>query len=230
MTGAGERAFRLVEAAAHPLRDEVLAMLRATERRYGELFGAAPACDVRLVDSDAAADSRIDLVHGRPIFTLNLRVLAGYGATGLRVVVAHEVFHMLQMERLGMGGDGPPGARPFPLTLYGEGQATYATTLVLPEIPVWAAFSFAEAHAAACEAAGPRIARRALELWETEDESRVGELFTPGAQRALPPRAGYWLGLQIGEALARDRGPLAVAILRFDDWEPLARVVVALLA
>ncbi len=206
-------------------RSAVVEALGETERRYEDLFGGGPECDVHLVVSSSPTDARIGDLDGRPVFLLNLRVLRTYGPRGIRVVLAHEVFHMLQMERLGVGSFFETSDAPLPSSLYGEGQATFATTLVWPAFPEWLSFALRPEEYEACRRVERRIARRLLDLWDTRDEQTVAGFFQAGAESAtgLPVRCGYYMGLVIGKTLSRTMDPVAVALLRAGEWIPLAR-------
>jgi hypothetical protein len=110
------------------------------------------------------------------------------------VLASHEAFHVAH-SRHGAGEWPEDGAS----ALFQEGIATAISREIHSGLVDSAYLWFDDAHAGwvrDCEAAETAIARRALEHLDTSlDEMAVRALFTTrDEERALPPRAGYWLG------------------------------------
>lgn len=175
----------------------VRAILEDTAARYLELFGASLDFPVFCWASLAWTDASVIQWQGADAFALNFRRIVRYDETALRILIAHEVFHVLQMSR-----HRPVAISDIAQHLWSEGWATYASSVVVPGHPDWRYFSYyacdATEHAAATAALPAVIASLLQDLAISADRTTMRYFSGDPLDTApFPPRSGYLVGYEL---------------------------------
>lgn len=197
------RAFRIAAPA-------VVAGLRP---RLAELFGAPAAAPVYFVAALQWTDGRTVAIDGRDAVVLNARHDTFARTTGLVATVAHELAHAAQAARVA-GAD--RALAPVARSLYREGAAVHAVTLLLPELGARATGVKADDRPRAERMLPYAAAELRAQLRHPSAEPSLRRFFSGGVSDPVyPAKMGYVAGARIYAALGP--GALRVSPAEFVD-------------
>lgn len=200
---------------------EVKAIVAEVQQRTQKLFGIEINADVLLSTSvsetDAVTTGSADMKQA--IVALNMREMSQYSKDELRIVLAHELFHVLQhqIEKDHSNSEMIAG------NIYSEGWATYASSLVYPGFPDWKYISYftrSDRQFKKFEADRKQIIHNVLADWNSHNELKYDKYFSanPDASHPFEPRSGYYLGYMAAKRLAEQVNPVQVALIKYDDY------------
>jgi hypothetical protein len=201
---------------------EVKAIVAEVQKRTQDLFGMEINADVLLSESvsetDAVTTGSDDMKTA--IVALNMREMSQYSKDELRIVLAHELFHVLQhqIERDHSNSEMIAG------NIYSEGWATYASSLVYPGFPDWKYISYFtrnDHQFKKFEADRKQIIHHVLADWNSHQEEKFDKYFSanPEASRPFEPRSGYYIGYIVAKQMAQQEAPVKVALIKYDDFK-----------
>lgn len=199
---------------------EVKQIVSEVQERTQKLFGMKINADVLLSTSvsetDAVTTGGPDMT---PIVALNMHEMSRYSKDELRIVLAHELFHVLQhqIERDHSNSEMIAG------NIYSEGWATYASSLVYPGYPDWKYISYfnRDSHQFdKFQADRKDIIKQILADWNSHRESKYDKYFSanPDASHPFEPRSGYYIGYMAAKEMAQTNSPVKVALIKYDDY------------
>lgn len=201
---------------------EVKSIAAEVEERTQKLFGMKINANVVLSTSvsetDAVTTGRDD--GSQATVALNLREMVKYSKDDLRIVLAHELFHVLQhqIERDHSGTEMIPG------NLYSEGWATYASSLVYPGYSDWKYISYFhqnDKQFLKFEADRKDIIQHLLRDWGSNNNRKFDKYFSGNGDASAPfePRSGYYIGYMVAKYMAREQSPVKVALISYQDFK-----------
>ncbi len=201
---------------------EIKAIAAEVEQKSQDTFGMKVNANVLLStsvsDTDAvttgSSDSKLATV------ALNMRALVKYSKAELRIVIAHELFHVLQhqIQRDHSATD------LIASNLYSEGWATYASSLVYPGYSDWKYISYFtkdDKQFLKFEADRKNIIKDLLRDWNTHSDQKFDKYFSADTQASKPfePRSGYYIGYMVAKTMAETQSPVKVALIKYDDFK-----------
>lgn len=201
---------------------EIKSIVSEVEKRTKQVFGKEVNANVFIATSvsetDAVTTGSDDIKY--PTVALNMRVISKYSKDELRIVLAHELFHVLQhqIER------DHSAAEPIAGNLYSEGWATYASSLVYPGFSDWKYISYFtkdNSQFLKFEADRKAIIKNLLHDWNTKNERKYDKYFSanPNASRPFEPRSGYYIGFLAAKAIAEQKSPVEAALIKYSDFK-----------
>jgi hypothetical protein len=194
----------------------VPALVAELRPRVAALVGALPGDPVVVTVPLAGDDGGMRQLDGRAVVALDATHETYTRSTAMLVTIAHELVHSAQRARFGARIDAlPPAAR----SLYAEGTAVYAMTVLFPEVGDRATGLDAETVARVRAAR----AAEAAELLALLDGGDARGWFGGGAHPRFGPKPGYVLGLDTLRALAARRGVEAALRLSPEEFLVEAR-------
>lgn len=205
---------------------EVKEIVAEVQKRTQDLFGMEINAKVLLSTSVSETDA---VTTGNEhmnsaIVALNMREMSQYSKDELRIVLAHELFHVLQhqIERDHSNSEMIPG------NIYSEGWATYASSLVYPGFPDWKYVSYFtrnDHQFKKFEADRKQIIHQILGDWNSHQEQKYDKYFSANsyASRPFEPRSGYYLGFIAAKQMAKENSPVRVALIKYDDYRKQIR-------
>jgi len=216
-------------------RAEVLEIIPATEARFVELFGLQPEFPVYFFATLAPTDGKVTHFGGRRGFALNFNKIRTYSATGTRILLGHEFFHLFQAEYIEEpeGPELPP--EPTLGSLMAEGWATYASEKIFPGFEAWQYVSpFAgddQQFRAFQEYKGEMLGYLLANLDNT-DRRVWARLFSGNPEDAAPwpPRGGYYLGYLLAKQMSADRSWRDVLLMPYRGFREIAETELRSLA
>lgn len=148
-------------------------------------------------------DGAATLFHGHHLIVFAPDVIPRYHRlSDLKVLVDHETFHIYHHQVTGVYGASEEAIPTIFEALWGEGLATFASWRLNPEVSLDTALL----QPGIPEAAKPHLANIASELLahlDQKDEAIFRRYFLAGRQKdGYPPRAGYYVGVLVAQALA----------------------------
>lgn len=169
------------------------AILRAVQPTVTRLAGAPPRARIVLAAPLVGNDARTFVLDGQVVLALNATAETYARLNGAVVTLTHELLHAAQKARWAREIAALP---PVAASLYSEGHAVYAMTLVYPETGERATGLSAEKVAAIDLRAGA-----ADVLAHLDDAERPARFFSGGDNKL-----GYVVGLEVFRRLARRDG------------------------
>jgi hypothetical protein len=122
--------------------------------------------------------------------------------SNLKVLIDHETFHVYHRQATGVYGTSAEAVPTILEALWSEGLATFVSWRMNPEVDLDTALL----QPGIPEAAKPHLAEIAKDLLahlDEKDGATFGRYFVAGRQaEGRPPRAGYYLGALVAQALA----------------------------
>lgn len=200
---------------------EIKAIVAEVQQRTQKLFGQEINANVILATSvsmtDAVTTGSNDNKY--PTVALNLREVSNYSKDEIKIVLSHELFHVLQHQIEVDHSNNEPIAG----NLYSEGWATYASSLVYPGYEDWKYISYFTKNNhqfIKFEAEKPAIIKNILKDWNTKSERRSDKYFSadPFISKPFEPRSGYYIGYLAAKTLAKKSSPVQVALIKYDDY------------
>lgn len=200
---------------------EIKEIVAEVQERTQKLFGVNINADVLLSTSvsqtDAVTTGGPDLKNA--IVALNMHEMSQYSKDELRIVLAHELFHVLQhqIEKDHSNSEMIAG------NIYSEGWATYASSLVYPGYPDWKYISYFNKDSRQFQkfqADRKNIIKQVLADWNSHKESKYDKYFSadPDASHPFEPRSGYYIGYIAAKEMAQKSSPVKVALIKYDDY------------
>jgi hypothetical protein len=206
------------EQKAPEIEDITKEVQNRTQHLFGKEINAKVALATSVSETDAVTMGSDD--GKKPIVALNMRVISQYSKDELKIVLSHELFHVLQHQ---IEKDHSI-AEPIAGNVYSEGWATYASSLVYPGFPDWKYISYFtknDEQFNRFQASRGAIIKNILHDWNSRQESKYDKYFSadPGASRPFEPRSGYYLGYMAAKAMAEKSSPVKVALIKYDDFK-----------
>lgn len=210
-------------------RQDVLTIIGETEDRFREVFGAELDFPVYLWSALAPTDGKVTQFGGVRGFSLNFQVIHAYSREELEVLLAHEFFHLFQIQQGGpqvkAGGEDQP-AQPMLGSLMAEGLATYASSLIVEGRPNWRYVSLSgrdDRQYKAFQALEGEMIRFLLVNAGSTDRAVWARLFSGNPEDAAPwpPRGGYYLGYRLAQRMSLRLGAERVALMPYDEYRSL---------
>lgn len=206
---------------------EIKSVIHEVDKKYQEIFGVKLKTKVyfytTLTQSDAVTTGN-DVVG--PIIALNLKTVADYSKEDIKILLAHEFFHVLQHQvKLNI-----PDSEKINENMFVEGWATYASSLVYPGQPDWKYISFFEKNDkqySKFEADRPLIIKSILRDWNKSNRASIQKYFMADVEASRPfePRSGYYLGYVAAKTIAKERSAKSTALLTYDDYKRIIKPV-----
>lgn len=201
---------------------EIKSIVSEVQKRTTDLFGQEINANVVLSTSvsmtDAVTTGSDDMKY--PTVALNLREIGKYSKDELRIVLSHELFHVLQHQ---IEKDHSV-AEPIAGNIYSEGWATYASSLVYPGFSDWKYISYFtkdNRQFQKFEASRKDIIHNLLHDWNAKSMRKYDKYFSadPMASQPFEPRSGYYIGYIAAKTLAEKKPAVQVALLKYDDFK-----------
>jgi hypothetical protein len=200
---------------------EIKAIAAEVQERTQRLFGMKINANVVLSTSVSPTDAvTTGSENTIPTVALNLREMVQYTKDDLRIVLAHELFHVLQhqIERDHSNSEMIAG------NLYSEGWATYASSLVYPGFSDWKYISYFtkdDRQFLKFESRRRAIIHALLHDWNSKNERKFAKYFSADtlASKPFEPRSGYYIGYLAAKKLAETRPAVQVALIKYDDFK-----------
>ncbi|MBA2654781.1 MAG: hypothetical protein H0U71_06915 [Gammaproteobacteria bacterium] len=200
---------------------EIRTIVSEVQERTQHLFGMKINADVVLSTSVSETDAVTTGDNiSRPVVALNLREMVKYSNDDLKIVLAHELFHVLQhqIEVDHSNSDMIAG------NLYSEGWATYASSLVYPGYSDWKYISYFtkdNSQFLKFQANKKAIIHDILKDWNSHNERKYNKYFSAdgGASKPFEPRSGYYIGYLAAKTLAEKRPAVQVALIKYNDYK-----------
>lgn len=191
---------------------DVRRIVEETETRFQDLFQAELTFPLYCWSSLAWTDGKITQLGGVEGFSLNFRQIAFYPEAALKVVLAHELFHVLQAQLQ----TSSEGLSKVEAILWAEGWATYASSLVFPGLPDWKYFTYYaqdDAEYQSVQRQKADIIRSLLADLESDDDAALRRYFYGSSDDSapFPQRSGYLIGYELAMLLAKSEDPISVA-------------------
>jgi uncharacterized protein YjaZ len=221
---AGDAAEKLIThfGALRSLHKEFRALVFETETRYQKIFGIELTFPIQIWYSLGTSDGKTTTLNKVDGFSINFRYR--YTAEELKIILAHEAFHLVQNTRY---KNDPPS----PLvegTLIREGWATFASSLIFPGLPDWKYLSYFKKDDAQFREFKKLDSEIRKSIAKDLDSNTwdVGKKYFSGDPKdsaPFPPRSGYYLGFMIAKHLAARQVPREVALLGSQEISKSAR-------
>jgi uncharacterized protein YjaZ len=200
---------------------EIKSIVREVQDRTQRLFGMKINANVVLSTSVSPTDAVTTGSDGSiPMVAINLREMVQYSKDDLRIVLAHELFHVLQhqIERDHTNSEMIAG------NLYSEGWATYASSLVYPGFSDWKYISYFtrdNSQFLKFEAKRKAIINDLLHDWNSHNGRKFAKYFSAdtSASRPFEPRSGYYIGYMAAKKMAEKKPPIQVALIKYKDFK-----------
>ena len=201
---------------------EIQSIVTEVQERTQRIFGMEINANVVLSTSVSDTDAVTTGTDAEKYSTvaLNLRELVNYSKDDLRIVLAHELFHVLQHQ---MGVD-HSNTDLIAGNLFSEGWATYASSLVYPGFSDWKYISYFTKNNSQFmkfEASRKAIIRDLLHDWNSKSETKFDRYFSADtfASKPFEPRSGYYIGYIAAKKLAEKQSPVQVALIKYSDFK-----------
>jgi hypothetical protein len=148
-------------------------------------------------------DGAAALSNGRHLIVFAPDVIPRFHRlSDLKVLIDHETFHIYHHQATGVYGASEEAVPIILEALWGEGLATFVSWRMNPEVGLDTALL----QPGIPEAAKPHLAEIAADLLahlDQKDEAAFRRYFVAGGQpQGYPPRAGYYVGVLVAQALA----------------------------
>jgi hypothetical protein len=202
---------------------EIKSIVAEVQERTARLFGHEINANVILSTSvsmtDAVTTGSEEIKY--PTVALNMREMSKYSKDELRIVLSHELFHVLQHQIEKDHSISEPIAG----NLYSEGWATYASSLVYPGFSDWKYISYFtkdNSQFLRFESNRKAIIHHLLRDWNSRSERHYDKYFSadPTATKPFEPRSGYYIGYMAAKALAeKKKSPVQVALIKYEDFK-----------
>lgn len=206
---------------------EITEVIHEVDKKYQQLFDVKLKTKVyfytTISQSDAVTTGGPNM---GPIIALNLKTVADYSRDDLKILLAHEFFHVLQHQvKLNI-----PDSEKINENMFVEGWATYASSLVYPGLPDWKYISFFEKNNKQYlkfEADRPLIIKSILRDWNKSGHRSIQKYFMADIDASKPfePRSGYYLGYVAAKRIASEQSPKAAALLTYDEYKRIIKPV-----
>lgn len=201
---------------------EVKAIVKEVEDRSQKLFGMKINANVVLSTSVSQTDAVTtgDNTSKYATVALNMREMMQYSKDDLRIVLAHELFHVLQhqIEVDHSASDMIAG------NLYSEGWATYASSLVYPGFSDWKYISYFnknDKQFKCFENSKKAIIHDMLHDWNSRNMRKFDKYFSADnyASHPFEPRSGYYIGYLAAKKMAENKPAVQVALIKYDEFK-----------
>lgn len=207
---------------------EIKEIIAEVDKKFQNIFGVKLNTNVYLFTALSESDAITTAsppVKG-PIVAINLKTVAGYSKDDLRILFAHEFFHVLQHQM----PTNLPNAGLIDENLFVEGWATYASSLIYPGKPSWKYISYFEKDSKQYqkfESDKKLIIDSLLKDWNTKDEEKVNKYFIADSNISIPfePRSGYYIGFIVAKKMAEQKSDKTVALLKYTEFKKLIKPV-----
>lgn len=184
------------------------AVVASVRERIAALTGVTPRAQIVFTAALQWTDGNATALDDGPALALNARHDTFATTQQLAFTVAHELMHVAHDALDDGAGALPPVAE----ALYREGAAVFAVEQLFPEAGD-AAAHLKRAELEQLKRAPQAAAGAVLEALRSTKREDRSSLFSGGQRRgALPPRAGYWVGLRLYRALAQSLGSPKAAL------------------
>jgi uncharacterized protein YjaZ len=193
-----------------------------TQKLFGKEIYANVVIAPSLSDTDAVTMGSSD--DKRATVALNMRVISKYSEEELKIVIAHELFHVLQHQLQKDHSNEEPIAG----NLFSEGWATYASSLVYPGYSDWKYISYFtknDHQFNKFESERKGIIKNILRDWNSKSDRKYDKYFSADLDASHPfePRSGYYLGYMMAKAMAEKQSPVQVALIKYSDFKKQAK-------
>lgn len=200
---------------------EVKTIVTEVQDRTRKLFGMDIKANLVLATSVSPTDAVTTGRDGEiPTVALNMREMMQYSKDDLRIVLSHELFHVLQhqFEKDHTHAEMIAG------NIYSEGFATYASSLVYPGFSDWKYISYFmkdNRQFLRFESKRTAIIHDLLHDWNTHDENKFAKYFSGDnyASRPFEPRSGYYIGYLVAKKMAEKKPSVEVALIHYHDFK-----------
>ena len=157
-------------------------------------------------------------------FALNFRRIQEYGEDELKIVIAHEFFHVYQHDLQKNENQGPRLER----GIFAEGWATYASSIISPGYPDWKYISYSkkdDQQYKEFQKYQKEIASEFLRLLNSDKYEDYRRFFNADVQysKPWPPRSGYFLGYTVAKNLERKMKPKDIALMKYSEFQKILK-------
>jgi Putative zinc dependent peptidase (DUF5700) len=202
---------------------EIKSIASEVDERVQRIFGMKINAKILLSTSVSETDAVTmgsDDRHTYPVVALNMREMVKYSKDELRIVLAHELFHVLQHQ---IEVD-HSNTEMIAGNLYSEGWATYGSSLVYPGFADWKYISYFTKNNKQFlrfEADRKEIIQHLLHDWNSKNERKYDKYFSANLDTSKPfePRSGYYIGYLAAKTLAEKDPPVKVALIKYSDFK-----------
>jgi hypothetical protein len=191
------------------LTDELPGLMAKFRETFPDFRCGTP---VYFVYSAGAFDGGTRDVSGKTALMFGLDMIARLKEE-LPPLVAHELFHVYQEERVG------DPSKAFFWSMWTEGLATYVSRRLDPDVPEQKVCCLPPIEP--IEAVLPKVSSEALALLDSEKPDEYARFFYGGQKIDIPQRSGYYLGYRAATEAGKTRSLRELAGLTPAEVRPL---------
>lgn len=208
-------------------RDQIIETATFVNRKFKEYFGDGVKARIQLHSVLSGTDANVRSFDNEVVISMNLRQVWNYSKDEIEVVLAHELFHVLQ----GKFQENRPEALPIEGGLFGEGLATFVSSLIFPGKPDWKYISYFkkdDEQYKKMEKSRQDLVKEILADWDSKDEKKKDKFFSGDSEITKPfePRSGYYLGYKVAQKMAEKISAKEVATMKFSDYRKAIREII----
>lgn len=205
-------------------RDEIIEIANFVNQKFKEYFGEEVEARIQFFSSLSGTDANVRSVDKGVVISVNFRHVWEYSKDAIEVLLAHELFHVLQ----GKLQVDEPEPLPIEGSLFGEGWATFVSSLIFPGKPDWKYISYFkkdDGQYREMEKSQKDLVREILAQWDSKDEKKSKKFFSGDREDSKPfePRSGYYLGYKAAKKMAETASAKDVAIIKFSEYKKAIR-------
>lgn len=146
-------------------------------------------------------NGRSQLIQGRQALLLGVDDMAALHETNARPLITHEMFHRYHYSHFAFEPELP---QPVWVRLWAEGLATFVAHELNPSASTYELTWISPEDISRMDSQMSFLAARLIQRADSTSQADAAAYFSDdGTDKEIPPRAGYYVGLEVAEYLVR---------------------------